>query len=231
MFTAWLMVVAAGVDKLLLAIGGLPDPTQFLQGLAGQYVGGWLGQAMNILFVSSLFAGVLAFHNGMSRYMYVAGREKLLPAVLGATHGTHQSPHVGSMVQTVIAVLVIVLFAITGQDPVLALFTWLTQVGTLGIVALVALTSISVIAFFRANPGKEGNVMKSLLLPAIAAVALIYVVYQSVAFFGTLTGASGFLGVFLPGLVVIAALVGVISASLLKSRSPADHAKLGSQQF
>ena len=231
MFTAWLMVVAAGVDKLVPTIGSLPDPTQFLQTLAGQYVGGWLGQAMNILFVSSLFAGVLAFHNGVSRYMYVAGREKLLPSALGVTHATYQSPHVGSIVQTVIAVLVIGLFAYTGQDPVLALFTWLTQVGTLGIVVLMAVTSISVVAFFRANPGKEGNPLKAMILPVIAAVALIYVVYQSVMFFGTLTGASGFLGVFLPGLVVIAAVIGVISAASLKSRSPADYAKLGSQQF
>ena len=85
------------------AIGALPDPTQFLQGLAGQYVGGWLARAMNILFVSSLFAGVLAFHNGVSRYMYVAGREKLLPSALGVTHPVFQSPHVGSIVQMVIA--------------------------------------------------------------------------------------------------------------------------------
>lgn len=231
MFTAWLMVVAAGVDKVVPAIGGLPDPTQFLQGLAGQYVGGWLAQAMNILFVSSLFAGVLAFHNGVSRYMYVAGREKLLPAGLGVTHATFQSPHKASLLQTVIAVLVIGLFAVTGQDPVLALFTWLTQVGTLGIVALMALTSISVVAFFRANPDKESNALKSLILPVLAALALIFAVYESVLYFGALTGASGVLGVFLPGLVVIAAVVGVISAAMLKTRSPEDYAKLGSQQF
>ena len=54
---------------------------------------------------------------------------------------------------------------------------------------------------------------------------------SGVAFFGTLTGASGFLGVFLPGLVVIAGVIGVISAASLKARSPADYAKLGSQQF
>ena len=231
MFTAWLMVVATGVDKLVPTIAALPDPTQFLQGLAGQYVGGWLAQAINVLFVSSLFAGVLAFHNGVSRYMYVAGREKLLPSALGVTHPVFQSPHVGSIVQTVIAVLVIGLFAYTGQDPVLALFTWLTQVGTLGIVMLMAVTSISVVMFFRANPDKERNPVKALILPVIAAIALIYVAYQSVAFFGTLTGASGFLGVFLPGLVVIAGVIGVMSAASLKSRSPADYAKLGSQQF
>ena len=103
MFTAWLMVVAAGVDKVVPAIGALPDPTQFLQGLAKQYVGGWLVRAMNILFVSSLFAGVLAFYNGVSRYMDVAGREKLLPSALGVTHPVFQSPHVGSIVQMVIA--------------------------------------------------------------------------------------------------------------------------------
>lgn len=186
---------------------------------------------MNILCVSLLFAGVLAFHNGVSRYMYVAGREKLLPSALGVTHPVFQSPHVAAILQTVIAVLVIGLFAYTGQDPVLALFTWLAQLGTLGIVVLMAVTSISAVMFFRANPDKERNPDKVRILPVIAAIALIYVVYQSVAFFGTLTGASGFLGVFLPGLVVIAGVIGVISAASLKSHSPADYAKLGSQQF
>lgn len=186
---------------------------------------------MNILCVSLLFAGVLAFHNGVSRYLYVAGREKLLPSALGVTHPVFQSPLIAAILQTVIAVLVIGLFAYTGQDPVLALFTWLAQLGTLGIVVLMAVTSISAVMFFRANPGKERNPVKVLILPVIAAIALIYVVYQSVAFFGTLTGASGFLGVFLPGLVVIAGVIGVISAASLKARSPADYAKLGSQQF
>jgi amino acid transporter len=231
MFTSWLMVNAAGVDKLVPQIGGLADPTSFLFVLTDQYVGNWLTQIMSVLFVTSLFAGVLAFHNGVARYMYVAGREKLLPASVGVTHPRFQSPHVGSVIQTILAVIVVGIFAYTGQDPVLALFSWLTNVGTLGIVVLMAVTSISVVAFFRKNPEKEPNALKSLILPALAGLALVVTIYEIVINFGNLSGTSGFLGVFLPGMVVIAAVIGFFCAMALKARSPADYAKLGSQQF
>ena len=231
MFTSWLMVNAAGVDKLVPEIGALADPTSFLFVLSDRYVGGWLTQIMTILFVTSLFAGVLAFHNGVARYMYVAGRERLLPASVGVTHPQFQSPHVGSVIQTILAVIVVGLFAVTGQDPVLALFSWLTNVGTLGIVVLMAVTSVSVVAFFRKNPEKEPNMLKALILPSIAAVALTVMIYEIVINFGNLSGASGMLGVLLPGLVAIAAVIGVFCATTLKARSPADFAMLGSQQF
>ncbi|RUX64395.1 APC family permease, partial [Mesorhizobium sp. M7A.F.Ca.US.014.04.1.1] len=86
MLTAWLMAVGAGVDKLLPTLQGLQDPTTFLFGLSDRYAGTMLSQAMSILFVSSLFAGVLAFHNAVARYIYVSGREKLLPQTIGVTH-------------------------------------------------------------------------------------------------------------------------------------------------
>lgn len=122
MLTSWLMVNGAGVDKLVPELQGLADPTTFLFGLAERYVGHGITVVMSILFITSLFAGVLAFHNGVARYMYVAGREGLLPKSVGVTHPEFQSPHVGSAIQTIIAVLVVAIFAFTGQDPVLALF-------------------------------------------------------------------------------------------------------------
>lgn len=231
MFTSWLMVNAAGVDQVVPMIGGLADPTTFLFVLSDQYVGSWLTQIMSVLFVTSLFAGVLAFHNGVARYMYVAGREKLLPSSVGVTHPVFQSPHVGSVIQTVLAVVVVGLFAVTGQDPVLALFSWLTNVGTLGIVVLMAITSISVVVFFRRNPALEVSGLKALILPALAAVALLLTIWQIVINFGALSGAAGFLGVLLPGLVVIAGVIGLLCAARLKAQSPADFDKLGSQQF
>ena len=67
--------------------------------------------------------------------------------------------------------------------------------------------------------------------PVWVTFALVFVIFEIVVNFGGLSGASGFLGVFLPGLVLIAAAVGFLLASCLKNRSPADFAKLGSQQI
>ena len=44
-------------------------------------------------------------------------------------------------------------FAIAGADPVLKLFTWLTNLGALGVLALMAATSFAVVGYFRKRPG------------------------------------------------------------------------------
>jgi len=231
MLTSWLMANGAGVDKLVPTLQGLKDPTTFLFGLSDRYVGPALTQLMSILFVSSLFAGVTAFHNGVARYFYVAGREKLLPKGLGVTHPRFQSPHVGSLLQTAIAVVVVVLFAVTGQDPVLAQFSWLTNVGTLGIIVLMALTSLSVVVFFSRNPALEPSAMKAKILPVIAGVALLFIIFEIVINFGNLSGASGVLGWFLPSLVLIAGVIGYVLAVALRARDSAAFDRLGSQQI
>jgi amino acid transporter len=230
MLTSWLMVNGSGVDKLVPELQGLKDPTTFLFGLAERYVGHWITVVMNILFITSLFAGVLAFHNGVARYMYVAGREGLLPKSVGVTHPVFQSPHVGSIVQTVIAVLVVALFAFTGQDPVLALFSWLTNVGTLAIMLLMAFTAFAIVAFFGRNPNLEGNAMVTKVLPVVTGLILAALVIYIAVNFGSIAGASGFLAVFLPGLVLIAAIVGLLLAARLKSADSAGFARLGAGQ-
>jgi len=230
MLTSWLMVNGAGVDKLVPQLQGLQDPTTFLFGLAERYVGHWITVAMNILFITSLFAGVLAFHNGVARYMYVAGREGLLPKSVGVTHPQFQSPHVGSLIQTVIAALVVALFAATGQDPVLALFSWLTNVGTLAIILLMAFTAFAIVAFFGRNPGLESNPVVTKVLPIVTGLILLVLVYYISVNFGAIAGANGVLAVLLPGLVVIAALIGFLAAIRLRSSDAAGFARLGAGQ-
>ena len=226
--TSWLMVMGAGVDKLMptLTAPGY-DPTAFLFELGGRYVGGTLTTIMGFLFLSSLFAAVLAFHNGVARYKYVAGREGLLPDALGVTHDQFQSPHVGSVIQTCLAVVFVGLFAVLKLDPVLALFTWLTQLGTLGILGLMAMTSFSVVAFFSRDMAGETSVMKTKVLPTIAGVCMALLFLRIFRDFGALTGASDFLAIALPGLVVLFGIIGFALANTLSRRDPARFARLG----
>jgi amino acid transporter len=230
MLTSWLMVNGSGVDKLVPELQGLQDPTTFLFILADRYVGNGIGTVMSILLVTSLFAGVLAFHNGVARYLYVAGREGLLPRSLGVTHSVFQSPHVGSIVQTITAVLVVALFALTGQDPVLALFSWLTNVGTLAIMLLMSFTAFAIVAFFGRNPELESNAAVTKVLPVLTGVILAALVIYIAVNFGSIAGASGLLAVFLPGLVVIAAVIGLALAARLKSADASGFARLGAGQ-
>src|SRR3546814_19043411 len=63
----------------------------------------YLTQIIRVLFMVSIYAGLLAFHNAAARYFYAIGRDGLLPRQLGTTHRVHQSPHMGSALQSLIS--------------------------------------------------------------------------------------------------------------------------------
>jgi len=225
-FTSWCMVMGSGVDKLLPEVGALKDPTTYLFNLADRYVGHGISTVMGLLFISSLFACVQAFHNSIARYFYVAGRERLLPASLGVTHQRFHSPYVGSIVQTVISLLVVGYFAVAGLDPVLNLFAWLTNLATLGILVLMCATSMAVIAYF--SKAKTGNsILVTLVFPVLAVISYAVVIYQIVVNFGMLAGTDGTLAWLLPSLIVVAGIVGVVLALRLKSKDITRYKNMG----
>ncbi len=220
--TTWLMVNGQGVDGLVPFLGGLkPDPTAFLFVLSDTYIGGTLTTVMSLLFVTSVFAALLAFHNAVARYLYALGREGLVPERLGRTHAVHLSPHAGSLSQSVFAAVVVTAFVVAGKDPVLALFTWLTQLGTLAVLVLMALASFAVLAFFTRHPDLDPNVWRTKVAPLVGGVAMTAVAVYAASQFGLLIGDPGsVLSWLLPSLILVAALVGVISAGVLRSSSP-----------
>lgn len=225
-FTTWLMIVGVGADKLVPTIGALPDPTSFFFDLAGAYVGGPVPAIAGLLLVSSLFAAISAFHNYIARYSYVAGREGLLPAAFGRTHDAHQSPHIGSLVQSGMALVVLAVFAGLGLDPVLNMFTWISQIGTLGVLGMMTITSLSVIVFFRRKGGQP--VLTTLVLPALSGLVMAALFIYIFINFGDLTQtADGSLGIILPALIPIAGIIGFLMASRLKASDPAAYARMG----
>ncbi len=226
--TTWLMVNAQGSDQLVKHLGGLSDPTTFLFEIGQTYVGTAVTKVMSLLFATSVFAALLAFHNAVARYLYALGREGLVPEVMGRTHSTHLSPHVGSVSQTSLAVVVLLVFIVTGQDPVLALFTWLTQLGTLAILYLMALASLAVLVFFARNPGLDRNPWRTKIAPTIGFVALAAVAVYATSQFGNLISSPGSpLAWALPGLILVVAVLGAGSAAVLRRVSPDLFAIMG----
>ena len=110
------------------------------------YVGTLAVNVMNILIISSAFAAILAFHNAGNRYFYALGRERVLPAVFGSIHPRTRSPWVAGAVSTVLAVIVVIAFALAGLDPFVNLLIWLNSPGVIGIMLLQALCSFAVVA-------------------------------------------------------------------------------------
>lgn len=228
--TTWLMVGATGVDKLVPTIGALPDPTAYFFEIAGQYAGGGVATVAGLLLVTSIFASASAMHNFIARYFYVTGREGILPGFLGVTHGTHQSPHAGSVTQTVMAVVVVGLFAIFGLDPILTLFTWVAQISVFGILVMMAITSFAVIAYFRSHKTEESS-FKTFIAPLLSGVAMAlmaaYVYYN----FGPSTGTEGLLSIALPSLVALFAVIGYAAAARLKASDPKRFAAMGDNDW
>ena len=203
--STWAVVVGVGVDELVPLLQHLPNPTSLLFDLSDRYVSHSVTQVMRVLFVTSTFAGLLAFHNAIARYLFATGREGLLPKALGSTHRSFQSPHVGSIVQTLLASISVALFALFGADPILTVFTLPSAVATLGIIVLMAIVSGAALRHSlrkseRSSVVSGAAVLSLVLLAGIAALAAVN--------FDVLTGTGSIAIRFLPVVLAAVAVVG-----------------------
>jgi amino acid transporter len=228
-FTTWLMIAGVGTNELIPSLKALSDPSSFFFELAGRYVGGPVPTIAGVLLVSSLFAALSAFHNYIARYSYVAGREGLLPAACGRTHVKFESPHVGSVVQTVGALGAVAVFAGLGLDPVLHMFTWISQVGVLGVLGMMTITSAAVVVFFRRQG--ERPTLRNFVLPVVSGLIMLALFVYVFLNFGDLTSTQGgLLGVVLPSAIPVTGLIGWFVAVRLRAGRPAAFACMGASQ-
>jgi amino acid transporter len=170
------------------SVGGVPlaNSAEVIFSVARQYVGSWLSDLMSWLVLSSLFAGMLAFQNSAARYFFSMGRAGVLPKALDRVNKAG-APLIGSIVTSVITGAVIVIFAVTGKDPVLNLFFWFSGLAVVAIVLVEFLVCLAVIAFFRRHP-EESNVWKTMIAPILAAIGLVVGEYLLMSRFGLLAG-------------------------------------------
>ena len=91
---------------------------------------------------------------------------------------------------------------------------------------MMALTSLAVIMFFNRDARGE-NALATKIAPLVAGVIMLGLFGYIFFNYGGLTGTSGALGYILPGLVVLAAIVGYGLAASLKSSNPAKFARMG----
>lgn len=192
--TAFAMVTGMGASTVveqtveLSSVAGVPlaDPAAVLFALATQYVGPWMATLMSILVLSSLFAGLLAFQNAASRYLFALGRGGALPRSLSKVNG-RGAPSRGSIVTSVITGIVLVVFAVFQLDPVLNLFYWFSGLSVIAIVLIEILVSVAIIVYFRRNRGHE-NIFQTVLAPALATIGLLLGEYLLMSHFGLLAG-------------------------------------------
>ncbi|HWV86199.1 MAG TPA: APC family permease [Capillimicrobium sp.] len=242
-FSSWLLGISVGPDTMVdpeaLVAGGFtdpsgtaPDPTTVLFIAGGDRLGAFWADSASLLFATSLFAALLSFHNAIARYFFALGREGVLPAAFGRVNGRTGAPIVGSLVQTALAVVIVAIFAIQEQDPILTLFTWLTNLGALGVLLLMTLTTWAVVAFFRRKPDRTESTWATAIAPAIAGILLVIVFVLGVLNFNVLiTGATDAplddKAVILPALLAVAAVLGMALAWALRRGRPQVYERIG----
>ncbi|GBL59124.1 APC family permease [Pseudomonas citronellolis] len=227
----WSMVVGVGADKIVATLQALGDPTTFIYGMSDHFVGPELTKVIRVLFMVSIYAGLLAFHNSAARYFYAIGRDGLLHRMLGTTHRIHQSPHMGSALQSLIAAVVVLIFAAMDADPILQLFAWFSSLATLCLILLMALTSAAVFAYFWRHPEIPLGLLRGRILPAFSCLALLFVLAIAVIHFDVLTGSSKALSYALCAVIPVALIAGVLLAARLRRISPERFQALGSHKL
>ncbi|MBF4616011.1 APC family permease [Curtobacterium sp. VKM Ac-1376] len=239
--SSWAMIVGTGVGAVVDE-SARQGPDLVFTFLA-KHLGGVVGDVGHVLFLTSLFAALVSFHNAVARYGYSLGREGVLPARLAEVRSTSGAPWFASVCQTVLALVVVVAFAIAGTAwtppegapaalfPVLTLFSWLTNAGALGLVLLMAVTSVAVIGYFRRHDHPVG-VWQAVVAPVVSAVALFTVFVLIVVNFTVLLTsdpaapptAASFL---LPAIAVVPAFFGVGYGLWLRRARPDVYQQIG----
>jgi amino acid transporter len=219
---AWAMATRAGTSHVV-ATATAQGPG-LLFGLAGNAT---LSQAAQWLFLTSLFAAALSFHNTVWRYIYALGRENVLPAALGRT-GSNNIPKAASLTQSACGLAVIVTYAAGHWPPMADMFFWLGTTGGFGILILLAITAIAVIAFF-ARDSRGEPAWPRLIAPALAAVFLTGMIVLAVQHYALLLGvAPGSPAAWaLPGSYAAIAVTGVAWGLFLKVRRPRVYDTIG----
>ncbi|MFF8991196.1 APC family permease [Streptomyces sp. NPDC014983] len=220
---SWMLISAYGASKApgaasrALAHG---DSAAFVFAPIAAQFGGWAGEVLPVLLATSLFAGILTFHNSANRYLFSLGRDRQLPVALCRINGRH-APWAAGCVQTVIAVLLVVPFALAGKDPVLTLFSWFSGLAVLAMMLLYLLTSVSVVVFFRRRR-VDTRLWHTLLAPVLGAIGLAGAIWLILANFTTLIGGEVSTAVWLVASVPVVLALGVANERMRRRRPAPD---------
>jgi len=199
--------------------------------LTDRYVGSALTTAFEALIITSAFACQLAFFNTAARYLFALGRERILPAALGRTHGTHRTPHVAGAVLAVAVAIYIGGFYLddsSTEAALLKLGTWTPLLGVLGILLVQALVSFAIVRYFLTTGRAHAHPLKTLVAPLAGGGLMLFSAYLLIDNRETLAAAKGVPFVqAVPYVIPIVFLLGVAAALWFRVRDGARYAAVG----
>lgn len=226
LLSSWAMSVATGPDEIVAFTQEFQAGTIFV--LADQFLGSTWVDIGEALFVTSVLAAMISFHNTCARYGFALGRERVLPGGLGRTSARSGAPTVASIIQSAVGLAVILIYAFLDLDPLVELFFYAGTTGGFGVLALVTITSFGVIGFFSRQQSGE-NVWRTTIAPLLASIALVIVVILALANYDTLLGvaADDSKRWIFPGLYLVVGGLGLWWARHLRNSRPEVYELIG----
>ncbi|GGK97909.1 amino acid permease [Mangrovihabitans endophyticus] len=162
---SWTTAVAAGAGQ----VGDLAAAyrSDLLFQLAGARLAPWAVTLGRVLLLTGLVAALIALHQTIARYLYAAGRERLLPVVMARTARRTGAPRVASITQSLFAAAVLGAYVSVGAMP----DARLAVVGGLGILVLLCLAALATLLFLNRSPDDE-TIWRRFVAPALATISL-----------------------------------------------------------
>ncbi|WP_193105430.1 APC family permease [Brachybacterium sp. FME24] len=200
--SAWLVISGLGADTALAAATENPDGV--IVALAGEVVAPIMADIAQLLVVTSMFACMLGFHTIVTRYLFTLGRRGVLPMSLGQAHPTRRAPSRASLWVSGMTATIVVVSALAQLDPVVEIYTWYSGLGAVGVIVMMALTSIAVVRFGATHHAAPAS-KPVLVLTGIGGLGLLVVLAISLANFPLLVG--GAVAAIVCGVILVAAFL------------------------
>jgi len=168
--SSWALISANGEDGVVAKAAA--NPGTILQSTTAIYLGAVGGHLVQLLFVTSLFACVLSFHNIAARYFFQLGRSGVFPAAFGQAHPIHAAPSKASALTSLIVAVLVIMAVGLGLEPINQFYTWLGGISSVGVVLLLTMTSVAVLVFFS-RQGYRGLFWQRIVCPFLGLVGLL----------------------------------------------------------
>jgi amino acid transporter len=205
--TSWALISAWG-DEAAVA-QATDEGGTFLGDTAARYIGVFGADLITVLYFTSLFACILAFHNVVSRYVFALSQRNVLPESLSRPHPEHGSPHRASLWISGFVAVSVLLAVLFGLDPAGQFYTWFAGATTVGVVVLMIATSVAVLVFF-ARDRRGHSVWRVRIAPAAGLFGLLAALTLILSNLRDLVGGSSVLAWVIVSLLAAAFVAGAV---------------------
>ena len=211
--STWVIGGSIGPDKVQAAAAA--DPAGVIFNLAETSAGHALSVAMQILVVTSFIAMLLGVANMFSRYLFALGRAGAMPRTL-AQVSRFGTPVTAAVINCLVVGLFLTVALLAGADPILNLFAPFSALATAAFMAILFVTSVSIVTFFAKNEDEHSRWV-TVVAPVASIFAFGYVGYLTWDNYSLLSGPSTtarWLLVLVPVFLVAGYVLGRVKPSI-----------------